>query len=177
MKKETFLDGNFQQHNTHGILDTTRVYRKYREKWNTYPVKRKVATFPIHLDIELNTTCNLKCVMCFQSFDPPEAQLMDLEMVKQIILEGAKYDLCSIKLNYRGEPLLYPHLIEVIKFAKQMGVIEVMFNTNGMLLDINKAAKLVKSGVDLIIFSKIMLSFNHSSASTIIPNLFSFFIC
>ena len=91
--------------------------------------------------------------MCFQSFDPPEAHLLYLDMVKQILLEGAKYGLCSIKLNYRGEPLLYPHLIEVIAFANQMGVIEVMFNTNGMLLDINKAAKLVKSGVDLIIFS------------------------
>ena len=122
-------------------------------KWNTYPIKRKVANFPIHLDIELNTTCNLKCTMCFQSFDPPEAQIMPLRMVKKILLEGKREGLCSVKLNYRGEPLLYPHLVEVVRFAKEMGVIEVMFNTNGMLLDLDKAYKLTKAGLDLIIFS------------------------
>lgn len=74
-------------------------------------------------------------------------------MVKQIIDQGASHGLCSIKLNYRGEPLLYPNLVEVVKYAKSKGIIEVMFNTNGYLLNLDIAHKLMKAGLDLIIFS------------------------
>ncbi len=147
-----FLDGNF-----HLLWETTlspsREYKRYRKMWNTYPKVFRVPYFPIHLDIELNTNCNLRCPSCFQSFDTPETKLMPMRMVKQIIDIGTSHGLCSIKFNYRGEPLLYPKLVEVVKYAKYKGIIEIMFNTNGYLLDINKSYQLVMAGLDKIIFS------------------------
>lgn len=151
MTKKTFLDGNF--HLVIGTPPRDREYKKYRKMWNTYPKRRKVAYFPIHLDIELNTNCNYTCKKCFHSFDPPPHIEMPLEMVKKIIDEGAEKGLCSIKFNYRGEPLLYPHLVEVVKYAKDKGIIDVMFNTNGSLLDINLSYQLMKAGLDKIIIS------------------------
>lgn len=121
--------------------------------WNTYPKKFRVSYFPIHLDIELNTNCNLRCPSCFQSFDTPKTALMPLKMVKQIIDIGASQGLCSIKFNYRGEPLLYPKLVEVIKYAKDKGIIEVMFNTNGYLLNLDINYKLMIAGLDKLIVS------------------------
>jgi radical SAM protein with 4Fe4S-binding SPASM domain len=121
--------------------------------WNEYPQKFKVAFFPIHLDIELNTTCNYECKKCFQSFDPPDPEFMPLETYRKIIDEGAKKGLCSVKLNYRGEPLCYPHIVEAVKYAKEKGIIDVMFNTNGSLLTLEKNYKLMEGGLDKLIVS------------------------
>jgi len=46
--------------------------------------------------------------------------------------------------------LMYPHLPEVIAYAKEKGVIEVMINTNATLLTPEKAKRLIDSGLDLL---------------------------
>ena len=78
---------------------------------------------------------------------------MPFELYKKIIDEGSRKGLCSIKLNYRGEPFMYPHLIEAIDYAKSRGIIDVMFNTNGLLLDLSNSYELIRSKLDRIIFS------------------------
>ena len=93
-------------------------YKEYRTKWKVNPLIFDAGEFPLHLDIEVNTSCNLRCPMCFQSsFKIPQLE-MKPEIVKALIDEGVEHGLCAIKLNYRGEPLLYTHLIEIIEYAK-----------------------------------------------------------
>ncbi len=53
--------------------------------------------FSIHLDIELNSTCNLRCIKCYHSFDKPEPKEMPIDLVKKIIDEGVEKELASIK--------------------------------------------------------------------------------
>ena len=133
-------------------------YQQYRQAWESYPKECYVSQFPLHLDIELTTRCNLSCDMCpFHSenapFKPEEEVDMDFKLYKKIIDEGSKKGLKSIKLNYRGEPLLYKQLPEAIRYAKKKGIIDVQLNTNATLLTSNLAKELVNSGLDLLIIT------------------------
>jgi MoaA/NifB/PqqE/SkfB family radical SAM enzyme len=123
---------------------------KYRFDWHYNPTHFVVKDYPLHLDIELNTSCNLRCPMCFQATGKVRPEYMALERVKALIDDGVKNGLCSIKFNYRGEPLLYPNLPEVIAYAKEKGITEVMINTNATLLTANYAKELIDSGLDLL---------------------------
>ncbi len=131
----------------------TKEYKEYRRKWNENPIEFIVEDFPIHVDIELNTSCNLACIMCFQSFDTPKPRKMEPELFKKIIDEGVEKGLNSIKTQYRGEPLLTKNMPEFVKYAKDKGVIEVMFNTNATLLSEKMAMGLIEAGLDKLICS------------------------
>lgn len=135
-------------------------YHEYRKKWDEVPRTHEVTKFPMHLDIEINSTCNLHCKSCgFHSFTSLDryridgGEYMSLSTYKRIIDEGAEKGLKAIKLNYRGEPLLHPHLVEMVRYAKEKGILDVMFNTNGMLLDANTSRELLKAGLDQVLFS------------------------
>jgi radical SAM protein with 4Fe4S-binding SPASM domain len=129
-------------------------YKEYRRKWEENPKNYIVGDFPMHLDLEANTACNLRCFMCFQSYDPPRPSIsMDMNLFKKLIDEGVEKGLCSIKPFYRGEPLLNPNMVEMVKYAKDKGVVEVMFNTNANLLTEEKSKELIEAGLDKLICS------------------------
>jgi len=128
-------------------------YRGYRQKWNEYPKNGIVNEFPLHVDIESTNACNLRCIMCTRNFMTEKIGYIDWDLFTKIIDEGARYDLPSIKLNYRGEPLLHPRLPEMVAYAKERGVLEVQFNTNGLTLNKKMIEQLLDAGLDRIIFS------------------------
>lgn len=154
----TIIDSGHYQ-----ILGTDRIdnfdnyssedYKEYRKKWNEYPKKRIVNEFPLHIDIESTNACNLRCIMCTRNFMTEEIGYIEWDFFKKIVDEGAKYKLPSIKLNYRGEPLLHPELPEMVAYTKKKGIIEVQFNTNGLPLNEKKIEELLNAGLDRIIFS------------------------
>lgn len=156
--KETIINPGYNQ-----ILGTDRFddaelsfgpeYQEYRKKWNEYPERRLVNEFPLHVDIESTSACNLNCRMCYRNFITEKIGYIEWALFKKIIDEGAEYRLPSIKLNYRGEPLLHPQLPEMVAYAKRKGIIEVQFNTNGLLLSKKKIGELLDAGLDRIIFS------------------------
>ena len=78
---------------------------------------------------------------------------MNFDFYKKLVDEAAILDVPSIKLNWRGEPLLNPKLEEFITYAKKKGILEVSINTNAVSLTEKRAKKLIKSGLDIIIFS------------------------
>ncbi|MCK5039246.1 MAG: radical SAM protein [Thermoplasmata archaeon] len=133
--------------------DQSAEYKEYRRRWNENPQDYIVEDFPMHVDLEVNTSCNLKCFMCFQSFDPPAPEKMDTDLFKKVIDEGTKKGLCAIKTQYRGEPLLDKRMPDLVKYAKEKGVLEVMFNTNANLLFEDTAKALIDAGLDKIICS------------------------
>ena len=132
-------------------------YAIYRARWRLAPRFKYVTKFPTHLDIENTNTCNLRCVMCPHGNPTAEFKkslgFMDFEFYKRIIDEGVKKGLCSIKLNWRGEPLMHPKLPQMIRYAKAKGVLEVLINTNGQLLTKEKSRQLIDAKLDYIIFS------------------------
>lgn len=128
-------------------------YQEYRKKWDSYPTLCKVDRMPLHLDIEVTTRCNLRCIMCEQSFNPPLPLDLDVSLLKEIIDEFAEKGGYSIKFCYLGEPLLYKPLFDMIKYAKNRGIIDTMIATNGNLLSGEKIMQTIQSGLDLVIFS------------------------
>lgn len=133
--------------------DESERYKDYRRRWTENPANNVIERVPIHIDLEITSVCNLKCPYCFQSYDTPPPEFMDFELFKKVIDECAPKGLCSIKLNYRGEPLVHKDIDKFVKYAKDKGVIEVMFNTNATLLTEEKTKQLIEAGLDKIICS------------------------
>jgi radical SAM protein with 4Fe4S-binding SPASM domain len=133
--------------------EQSKEYKEYRRRWRENPDNDIVEDFPIHLDLELNTMCNLKCKMCFHSFDPPKPTEMDFFLFKKAVDEGAAKGACSVKLQFRGEPLVSKNLAKAIRYAKNKGILETIINTNGTLLTQEKSVELIEAGLDKIIFS------------------------
>jgi len=124
---------------------------------NAWIEKNIVENFPLGLDIELTNRCNLKCERCpFHGNDVPyprKDQDMDFEIYQKIINEGHYKGLKSVKLNYGGEPLLYPYIIKAIEYAKYKNILDVQLNTNGLLLTNKMCLNLINSGLDLLILT------------------------
>lgn len=136
----------------------SKEYWDYRKNWTDFPRRYHVSPFPIHLDIETTNVCNLECPFCprtIQINDGTYSDIgtMNMNLYKKIIDEGAENGLCSIKLNYLGEPLLDKYIIERIKYAKEKGIIEVMFNTNATALTEQMSHKILEAGIDSVFFS------------------------
>ena len=134
------------------------AYLRYRHHWHKFPHSHMVRDFPVHLGIETSSVCDLRCKMCFQS-DPEFRDkkenfgLMDYDLYKQIIDEGMEKGLCSVKLSIRGEPILHPRLPEMISYAREKGILDVMFNTNANQLDEEKSRAILSAQPHLVIFS------------------------
>jgi radical SAM protein with 4Fe4S-binding SPASM domain len=133
-------------------------YLKYRHHWHKYPHLLRVREFPVHLGIESSSVCDLRCKMCFQSDTEFKRQksnfgFMDYELYKRIIDESAERGLCSVKLSIRGEPILNPMLPQMIAYAREKKLLDVMFDTNANQLDEDKSRAILQAEPHLIIFS------------------------
>ena len=159
---ETPIDHNFHQTVNDKILRWESTlpaeYWEYRREWEENPKNRVVGPFPIHLDVDATSDCNLKCVMCPRTdliADGTywEVKDFDFDVYKRLIDEGVKNGLRSVKYNYISEPTMNRRLVEMIKYAKEAGVLDVMFNTNATLLTDRICRELIGSGLDKIFFS------------------------
>ena len=133
-------------------------YWEYRRKWAEIPQKQITTDFPIHLDIETTSVCNLLCPMCPRTIKIEDGTFgevghMSMDLYKKIIDEGSKNNLYSVKLMSLGEPLLDPEIVQRIKYAKDKGIEEVMFNTNATNLTDKMAHDILEAGLDSIFFS------------------------
>jgi len=157
MEKSGSMKINSEYHTIGGenIVEKNPEYAKYREKWYTYPKERKVADFPLFLDIDITDLCNLKCSFCLRQSNPELIQnkKMRLSLFRKIIDEGSRNGLYGCKLSIIGEPLIHEHIFSMIKYAKENGLIDVYFNTNATLLTEDVAHKLVESNLDRLSIS------------------------
>ncbi|QCH26959.1 radical SAM/SPASM domain-containing protein [Clostridium tyrobutyricum] len=136
-------------------------YKEYRRKWSENPKNFIVEDAPLHLDIEPTNACNLKCPMCPRTVivnDDIRSKnftvgIMEFYTFKKIIDEAVQIGVYSIKLNWLGEPLVHPQIVDMVRYAKQKGIIDVMFNTNAALLNEELSKQLIEAGIDKIFFS------------------------
>ena len=130
-------------------------YQKYRRNWIECPSKFILRDFPMHLDIETTSRCNLRCTFCdkLPLLTKDRLGYIDLSLYKKIIDEGAEHHLWGVKLSYRGEPLLHKDIVEMVEYARRKGVLDVYFNTNGMLLTPIMSEKLIDAGLNRISIS------------------------
>lgn len=129
-------------------------YEEYRRAWVERIASFEAGDFPLNINVEVTSRCNLACTFCTQSSLRPD-QLGDLpfEIYTKVMAEAAEYHLPAANLNGLGEPLLTRHLPEMIAFAKQKGLVDVMFHTNATIMTEKIAKDLIEAGLDKIIFS------------------------
>ena len=125
-------------------------YREYRKKWKEWPGTFTVGDFPLHLDIEPTNACNLRCPFCATTHNKYRRGFMKEETWRKILDEGGRNGLSSLKFTYRGEPLLHRDLPRMVRYAKDAGVLDVYFNTNGVLLTDPVIRDLIDAGLDRI---------------------------
>ncbi len=134
-----------------------RKYSEYRKLWDEAALKHIVLPFPLHLDIEVTSYCNLKCPICSRTHLLREGRWADenmsFDMFRAIIDEGAENGLCAVNLNNFGEPLINKDIVKMIRYAKKRGIIDIMMHTNGTLLTESLSRELIGSGIDTVIFS------------------------
>ena len=126
----------------------------YRLRWNYASRLDYVGRFPVNLDIEPTEACNLQCVMCPTGINgAADTRMIDMDLTRRLIDQAAAHGTYSVKLTFRGEPALHRGLVEMVRYAKEKGIAEVQFNTNGIPFTEKKIRDLVEAGLDRIIFS------------------------
>jgi len=118
------------------------------------------------LNIEFNSTCNLRCKFCSLDFDKPR-EYMPAELLQKIldeVLNDPRFaNVQQLNLYNGGETLLHPKRLEmfaVIGEAKKKALAsgkkfpKVLLLTNGMLLREKLAKQILETGaLDVIQFS------------------------
>lgn len=157
-KKHAIVKVNSNFHHVAGenLLEKNDArFSEYRKKWKKWPEEFYVGEFPLFIDIEVTSACNLKCPFCATTFRGKDINkgFITFDTVKDIIDEGADNNLYGIKFNIRGEPLLHCEIHEFVKYAKKKRLLDVYFNTNAMLLTEEISKKLIDAGLDRISIS------------------------
>ncbi|MHA1924540.1 MAG: radical SAM protein [Candidatus Thorarchaeota archaeon] len=95
--------------------------------------------------IEITGQCNLKCNVCFA--DAPYGDHLSFteisDMINQYVSCETEPEILQLS---GGEPTLHPELIEIVRYAKSLGIDDVAISTNGLkLLDEDYITALVQT--------------------------------
>ncbi|MDO8662396.1 MAG: SPASM domain-containing protein [Candidatus Omnitrophota bacterium] len=131
-------------------------YKLYRENWQKYPQRQFVSDYPLLVDLELSTVCNLSCPMCYTITDKfkrkSKVKFMDYGLFCRIIDEISG-KVPAIRLSLRGEPTLHPRFLDCIIYAKEKGIGEVSALTNGSKLTKGFSKRIMRAGMDWLTIS------------------------
>lgn len=113
--------------------------------------------FPKEIHLESSSRCNSFCLTCPRDKMQRELGEMTREIFVKAVTETSKYTMDFIMLHLNGEPLLLniDELVWRINFAREMNpnTNQINFFTNGSLLTLEIADKLLMSKLDLIMIS------------------------
>lgn len=115
--------------------------------WQARPALFWAGKFPDHIDIESTSVCNMKCPMCYKRHHMVKQGFMDFELFKKIVDECSGHGIYSMRLSWRGEPLMHKRIIDMIRYAKKKGIKESMILTNGSLLSHEMSEALIRAGL------------------------------
>lgn len=133
-----------------------RIDLKNRTKLETViPLKT-----PLIINIDPSDKCNFQCKFCptgdrelMKKTEGRNHGLMDFELYKKTIDDICEFEgkVKVIRLYKDGEPLLHPHFVDMIKYAKDSGCCDrVDTTTNASLLTPELSLKIIDAGLDKI---------------------------
>ncbi|QQE10743.1 radical SAM protein [Planctomycetota bacterium] len=104
--------------------------------------------------------CNLRCVHCYASAnaDPAPNELSHEEGIA-LLDNLAEFQVPAVLFS-GGEPLVRPDTLELMKYAKSLGI-NCTLSTNGLLIDQSTANKLADIGIKYVGISVDGLRDNH----------------
>lgn len=116
-----------------------------------------VRHMPCFVSVEPSAVCQLRCPECPVGMANGEGRkakgerMMSPEVWQRVLREVSPY-VHTIQFYFQGEPLLNPHLIDMIRDAHAQGIYTIV-STNAQALTREMASALVESGLDRIIIS------------------------
>jgi len=115
----------------------------------------KELDFPNVVLVDTISYCNLKCSMCSHKDMTRKKGRMSWDLFTKIVDEIAKEDKNThVWLVFFGEALLLkktnPSIFDMVKYCKDIGLKNVILNSNGCLLDKESSEKLIDVGLDAI---------------------------
>lgn len=113
----------------------------------------KELAFPNRVTVELTNDCNVSCTFCNRQKIKMDIGYMKDELYYKIIDEMAEHLPIKLVPFFRGEPLMHPHIISFIKYAKSKGIGPIQMASNGLLLDDKMQDGLIEAGIDYVSFS------------------------
>ena len=125
------------------VLANYRLWHKEQEE-----LPNIMHSHPIGIEIEMTNRCNLACIQCLRSLGLKPYKLgdMDFENYKKILAQFP--NVMNLSLNGFGEPMMYKHFFEVVAHSrKERPWCKIGIYTNGMLIDEEKAYKLMNCGL------------------------------
>jgi radical SAM protein with 4Fe4S-binding SPASM domain len=103
----------------------------------------------LSMEIEFSLRCNLRCQYCYV----PEKEHLENELSREeicdIILQAKGLGAKKI-IVLGGEPMLYPHIMEMLRFIRKEGLAVTMF-TNGFGITSNRARQLFDLGIFVVL--------------------------
>jgi len=134
-------------------------YERYRQEWYRRAKEFDPGEFPLAVGLELVSTCNLGCTMCytitdeFQNSVVGAQRMLPWKHVIRVIDECAALGVCSILFSWRGESTLYKsvengrtyNFADALAYARNKGILEVSSLTHGQMIDQRMAEEIVEA--------------------------------
>lgn len=115
---------------------------------------------PFIINVDPSDKCNFRCNFCptgdLELMKKTPGRLfgsLDFELFKKIVDDICEFDepIKVLRLYKDGEPLLNPHFVDMIKYAKEKGCCDrVDTTTNAALLTHDLSLKIIDAGLDRI---------------------------
>lgn len=111
--------------------------------------------YPERLYVETTTRCNLRCSMCMKHAQGNCLEDADMSLETFARLDSVLPHVRALLLNGIGEPLLHPHLVEMVARARSRMPADgwIGFQSNGLMLTAGLAADLLRAGLDTMCLS------------------------
>jgi wyosine [tRNA(Phe)-imidazoG37] synthetase (radical SAM superfamily) len=113
--------------------------------------------FPSQIIADITEVCNLACIHCahsdFQKSPLYKGSYLEVELNQKMVDEVSTSGIGItqyIRYSSTGEPLLHPHVFEMLEYAVKHSKTMVSLTTNGTLLTEAKSDKILQVGVDVI---------------------------
>lgn len=103
----------------------------------------------LSMEIEFSRLCNFRCSYCYVPNRSGESNELSREEIKDVILQAKGLGARKI-IILGGEPSIYPHLVEMLRFLGREGL-EIEMFTNGSGIDANLAAVLAEERVRVVL--------------------------
>jgi radical SAM protein with 4Fe4S-binding SPASM domain len=103
----------------------------------------------LSMEIEFSLKCNFQCIYCYVSNNVPYENELTQEEIRDVIDQAKELGARKI-IILGGEPMLYPHCLEMIHYIKQQGLDIEMF-TNGTHMTPSVAKELFDNGVRVVL--------------------------
>jgi len=115
---------------------------------------RRPLSYPLALQLEPTTLCQLDCPYCpripaTRGMQHGHMKLSDYTR----LLEEVGHYLAAIAFWQWGEPLLHPHIADMVRLASSYGIISFMSTNAQIDPDEVDLSALVNSGLDMLIIS------------------------